>query len=68
MSICVVDRRRWHRTKIICAIGVFLVAFVCAGGLESRDGMEPMPSFSGFAASIGLLTWLMINIARDGEW
>ncbi len=68
MSIVVKDHARWHRTKIVAGILLFVVAVACAGGLEDESGMSPMPSFGGFFIAVVLLTWRTINIIKDGEW
>lgn len=68
MTIRVTDHRRWHRTKIACAGFLFLVTVACAGGLESANETTPMPSGVGFVTALFLLTWLTINIIKDGEW
>jgi hypothetical protein len=63
----VVDRRRWHRTKIGVAVILFLIDLACAGGLEDETGNAPMPSFVGFATFTALLLWLFINIVQEGK-
>lgn len=63
----VVDRRRWHRTKIGAAVALFLIGLVCAGGLESANATEAIPSPVGFVTAMFLLTWLVIHIIKEGE-
>ena len=55
---------KWQRTKCITALVLLLIAMGCAGGLESQNGTEPLPSTSGFIISMTLLTLLTINIYK----
>lgn len=64
MSIRVIDRRKWRRTKTITCIVLWLVMVACAGGLES-EGVEPMPSFEGFVVSGLLCAALAYNLFRE---
>lgn len=60
----VVNQRRWQRAKYQLAILLLITGICCAGGLESTDGTEPMPSLSGFIISMSLLAGLTYNIMR----
>jgi hypothetical protein len=60
----VVNQRKWQRAKYQLAILLLITGICCAGGLESTDGTEPMPSFAGFIISMSLLAGLTYNIMR----
>jgi hypothetical protein len=60
----VVNERRWQRTKYQTATLLLITSIACAGGLESTDGTESMPSRAGFIISISLLAALAYNISR----
>ena len=55
---------KWQRTKCIVALILLLISMACAGGLESQDGTEPLPSSTGLIISMVLLTLLTINIYK----
>ena len=60
----VVNQHKWQRAKYQLAILLLITGICCAGGLESTDGTEPMPSLSGFIISMSLLAGLTYNIMR----
>lgn len=60
----VVDQRKWQRAKYQLATLLLVIGICCAGGLESTDGSEAMPSFAGFVISMSLLAALTYNIMR----
>ena len=60
----VTDHRKWLRAKYQMATLLLITGICCAGGLESTDGTEPMPSFAGFVISMSLLAALIYNIIR----
>jgi hypothetical protein len=60
----VVDQRKWQRAKYQMATLLLITSICCAGGLESVDGTESMPSSAGFIISISLLAGLAYNIMR----
>ncbi len=60
----VVNQRKWQRAKYQLAILLLITGICCAGGLESTDGTEPMPSLTGFIISMSLLAGLTYNIIR----
>jgi hypothetical protein len=60
----VVNQRKWQRAKYQTAILLLITGICCAGGLESTDGTEPMPSSAGFIISMSLLAGLTYNIMR----
>jgi hypothetical protein len=60
----VVNQKKWQRAKYQVSILLLITSIGCAGGLESTDGIEPMPSRAGFVISISLLAALAYNIMR----
>jgi hypothetical protein len=60
----VVNQRKWQRAKYQLAILLLITGICCAGGLESTDGTEAMPSLTGFIISMSLLAGLTYNIMR----
>ena len=63
----VVDRRRWHRTKIGVAVALFFIGLGCVGGLEASNETDPMPSPAGFVTVMVLLTCLTIHLIKESE-
>lgn len=63
--IRVTDRRKWRRTKALTCVALWVTAVACAGGLESENGLEPMPSFGGFVVSAALCAMLAYNLFRE---
>lgn len=59
---------RWQRTKIIVALILLTISFVCAGGLGSPDDYAPIPSIEGFIVSMSLLVTLTLNIIKGDRY
>jgi hypothetical protein len=63
----VIDQYKWNRTKNIAALVLLLTGIACAGGLETTDASEPIPSVEGFIISMTLLALLTYNIMKKGN-
>lgn len=64
MSLRVVDRVRWRRVKVVGVGIAWLVAVMCAGGLEA-EGTEPIPSVRGFFVASAACVALLYNLVRE---
>jgi hypothetical protein len=63
----VVNHYKWHRTKSIAAGALLLIGIACAGGLESDNAADPIPSIEGFVVSMTLLALLTHNIYKKRD-
>ena len=62
----VTNEYRWRRTKTWVCVATFLGALACAGGLESSNPQEAIPSPIGAFVLLAIATTLMINLTKQG--
>lgn len=62
----VTNQYRWRRTKTVVCVATFCAALVCAGGLESSDPSQAIPSPLGAITFLAIATALMFNLTKQG--
>lgn len=62
----VTNQYRWRRTKTWVCVATFLAALAFAGGLESADPNEAIPSPLSAITFLAIATALMLNLTKQG--